>query len=483
MVFCVLYQISSISAANFLSNALGSHMVLQRAPQRAHLWGWTTAGATVSVLFNGQTYTSTADSTGQWSSYLPATPAGGPYTIKISSSAGQSALLEDVLFGDVYVCGGQSNMQMTVHSVFNATAEIAAANDYPNIRVFTVGQGTFSAAPLQEFATVSQPWTPASASSIGVGDWSEFSATCWFFGKYLYDDLQVPLGLFSSNWGGTPVEAWSSPDALAKCPVKESEQLGGPGDKSQLWNAMIVPILQMSISGATWYQGEANAGDPNLYACTFPEMIRDWRAKWGGSTSSTFPFYFVQLAPWLNTDNQLESLTRLAQLYALALPEVGVATAMDWGDPSSPYNNIHPRFKQIVGWRLHLAARGIGYKENVQYKGPEAVAWKVLPGEQYVQVDFVNSDAGLVFVQKGCDVGVPIEQCGWWDIQTESGWTNSSAAISGRSVIVSLPKAATKITGVRYAWANYPVATLYNKEGLPAIPFYFPNPIVPPKVH
>jgi len=296
-----------------------------------------------------------------------------------------------------------------------------------------------------------------------------------FFGRDLYDQIKVPLGLFSDNSGGTPVQSWSSPDALSKCHATTP----GPNDASQLYNAMIVPILPMSITGATWYQGESNTGQQNYYACAFPAMITDWRMKWGGDTPKDFGFYFVQLAPWLGGDNNSEALIRLSQMYALTLPKVGTATAMDSGDPTSPYDPIHPRYKQIVGQRLSLAARGITYGEKVQYLGPQATTWKVLGMD--VQVDFAADSigSGLVFVEKQCDAGIPVNQCGWFDIGTADGkWTNATARITQNSVVVTAPVQGT-ITGVRYAWANFPVATLYNKEGLPALPFAFPNPIVP----
>jgi len=188
----------------------------------------------------------------------------------------------------------------------------------------------------------------------------------------------------------------------------------------------------------------------------------------------------VQLAPWLSGDNNGETLTRLAQMYATALINVGAATAMDWGDVTSPFDNIHPRYKQIVGYRLHLAARGISYGEKIQYKGPQATSWGVVQGTT-ARVDFEldTLGSGLVFVPKTCDDGVPVNQCGWFDIGTEDGkWTNATATINGNSVFITAPVVG-KITGVRYAWANFPVATLYNKEGLPALPFCFPNPLRP----
>jgi len=316
-----------------------------------------------------------------------------------------------------------------------------------------------------------------SESEIGA----HFQPLAGFFGRNLYDNLQVPIGLFSDNWGGTPVQAWSSADALKKCPGKSkpTEKVGGPNDPSNLWNAMILPVLSMTIKGALWYQGESNSGQPNYYACGFPAMIADWREKWGGTTSKTFPFYYVQLAPWLNGDVNSEPLTRLSQLFANALPLVGFATAADLGDPLSPYGSIHPRGKQEIGKRLALAARGISYGQTVAYLGPMATSFTAVSGTS-VRVDFDPNTlgGGLTTVPVSCDPNVPAAQCSEYELGTAQGWVKATGAISGNSVIVTA-NVGSAITGVRYGHNNYPLMSLQNKAGLPAIPFMFPNPIKP----
>jgi len=334
----------------------------------------------------------------------------------------------------------------------------------------------------------------ASASTVGVGDWNEFSAACWFFGKNLYDKLQIPIGLMSNNWGGTIVQAWSSPEALKKCTPKEERYLqkyvpqAGPNDPSTLWNAMIIPVLPMTITGVIWYQGESNAAQPDYYACAFPVMINDWRAKWKGDTPKDFGFYFVQLAPWNNTNLNSESLTRLAQIYAITLPNVGVATAMDLGDPGSPFGDIHPRNKQEVGRRLSLIARALTYKENVQYLGPMAHTWSIVSQspDAVVRIEFEEESIGGGLVAKRentCATNLPANQCAGFDIGTEDGkWVNATMKIDTTSSILLSASVASKVTGVRYAWANYPLATLYNTDSLPAFPFAFPNPINPVKI-
>ena len=277
-----------------VSNVLGSHMVLQR-DRPANVWGWAAPGVTVTVSLNGNKQpAATAGADGKWLTALPAQPATAtPSVLSFVCSDGTTpADIVDVLFGDVHICSGQcvpserarvrptnwltpsvpmclrlrpaawppsasphhrSNMQFTLTSnagVPNATAEIALANSYPNIRVFTVGDGTSSAAPLKELNTTSQQWSVAANTSIGGPGWDYMSAVCWFTYRDVYDALggSVPQGLISNNWGGTPIQHWSSPDALKVC---------NGGTDSTLWNAMVNPYVAgpLAVRTAIWYQG------------------------------------------------------------------------------------------------------------------------------------------------------------------------------------------------------------------------------------
>jgi len=490
--------IGSSLAANFVSNALGSNMVLQRAPLQASLWGWSKqAGASVTVTLQGTVYKGTADSTGRWEIHLPPQQASTTgVTLTVASSAGEAQALSNVLFGDVWMCSGQSNMQMTVSMVFNATAEIANAANYPNIRLFTVGQGNISLTPLTEFGSIVQPWSVASPSSVGGKDWAYFSAACRFFGKDLYDRLQIPIGLVSTNWGGTYVQAWSSPDALKKCGTTNEKPIGGtqvnPNQPSVLWNAMIVPLLTMRsrgihggggfrvililLLGAIWYQGEANVGQPTYYSCEFPAMITDWRTKWG-EDASTFQFDFVQLAAYTegNPGTALADL-RLSQEAALALPYVGQASAVDLGDLGSPAGNIHPRDKQDVGMRLAWNALALAYNQNVQYLGPTFSSLSFRQGTTSVAVvSFVPSSigTGLKTAAASCPAAVGNANCAWFDVQSDDGqWHNATVAIVGNTVELSVTLAAgRRATGARFGYAEWPVCTVFNGNGLPLLPF------------
>ena len=251
----VLLDEAPATGASFkLSSTLQDHMVLQRDGEGALVWGFAPEGTTVVTSFNNHQITSAADNTTVWRARLPPTPATStPQTISFKASTGETALLKDVLFGDVYICGGQSNMQFSVGGNENAAAYASEANKYPNIRLFTVGQKTSSKTPLSDLATIEQPW--AAASNVSVTDGSAFnyfSAVCWFFGKNVYDGLggNVPVGLVSNNWGGTRVEQWTPPQSTAEC---------GHASSGELYNAMIVPytVGPMAVSGFTWYQGES----------------------------------------------------------------------------------------------------------------------------------------------------------------------------------------------------------------------------------
>ena len=234
-----------------LSRTLGDHMVLQRE-KTARVWGFDTAGSTVTTTFGGAKLSTTTGADGVWRIALPPTAAGGPYALTFTSSAGGSVSAVDVLFGDVYVCGGQSNMQFTVASGLNATAEIAAAT-YPDIRVFTVGQGTSSNSTyvFNDLQTIEQNWTAATPASIGGAEWDTFSAICYFFGRDVYNALggAVPIGLVSNNWGGTCLQQWAPASVNQAC---------GKTD-SGLYNAMITPYLTgpMAVTGFLWSQVRA----------------------------------------------------------------------------------------------------------------------------------------------------------------------------------------------------------------------------------
>jgi sialate O-acetylesterase len=481
-------------------------MVLQSSPAAARIWGWTsTANEAVRIKFNGQTYTVTSslDEFGNnlWSLDLPPTPASfQSYRIDVSSASGNNVTLSNILFGDVYVCSGQSNMQMTVSSTFNATAEIVQADQYPYIRLFTVGQNTISATALPNFATIEQRWQVASNLSVGGKPWTYFSSLCWFYGKQIHVKYGIPIGLVSSNWGGTYVQAWSATNVLQSCNVKRDHvaQNNGvdvtkftkkasrgpnPNQPSVLYNAMIVPLLKMQIKGALWYQAESNVypGGENLYACVFPAMIADWRARWNMATNPNFPFFFVQLAAYTQGLNDFTSLPamRLKQEVATGLINVGMATAVDLGDLASDAGNIHPRDKETIATRMvHIADTMIyGSSSATWYKGPVPVSVQVLSDAPQLAllVTFDTQSDSLAFTTATCPTSIDTHNCNGFDLLTSTGDAVQPLKVipsgtAGVTVQFSLQLGQAGVT-LRYGFGNWPLITMYNSHGIPARPF------------
>jgi sialate O-acetylesterase len=205
-------------------------MVLQRAPQKAVVWGFGDSSELITLRINNQIYTTISRRESEndfaesiWSVTLDPVSDDGPFDIHVSQPLANGTLvtitLHDVLFGDVWVCSGQSNMEMAVIDVFNGTEEIANAGNYPKIRLFTAARIP-SAAPLEELAGMFLNWSVASPESVGGPSFTYMSAVCWFYGKMIHQALGGrPIGLIGSSWGGTTIEVWMPPEALQDCGI------------------------------------------------------------------------------------------------------------------------------------------------------------------------------------------------------------------------------------------------------------------------
>jgi len=464
----------------FLSHTLGNHMVLQRAPQRAVVWGNTAAKAVVTTTFNGRVYVATADSTGTWRQTLPATKASKTsYKLTFNSSSGETTSLTDVLFGDVYICGGQSNMQFSMPAITNASAERQLANNYPTIRLFTVGQKNKSSVPWADLQTIEQNWSVANNISInGGGGFGWFSAVCWIFGRQISDSLSptgdIPIGLISNNWGGTPVESWSTPDAFKAC------NRTGNGN---LYNAMINPytIGPMAVTGFTWYQGEANTGhQPNAdrYACLFPAMISGWRTKFNNPSAY---FGFVQLSTWCGGVQDIPEMRR-AQMTALKLSNVGYAVNADHGAGC----NIHPPPKQFCGERLGNSALALQYGKKINWKSPSYVsAIESVASANAVQAIVTLADVGISGLTTdiypanyvpGMNCTALDEKtpgtCAWGAIEISgTGWVNASVVAQGQTLLLQA-SGTGKVLATAYGWGPIPLMTAYDKSTmLPVLPW------------
>lgn len=615
-----------------LPQVIGSNMIFQRNKE-IKIWGTADRGEKVRVEFNGLKLSANPKRDGTWSVSFPAMGAGGPYTIAIKGN--NSIGLSNIYIGDIWICSGQSNMEWVVRNVDNAEEEISTAN-YPEIRLLTVPKEV-QLKPVYDILPAD--WKVCSPSTVG-----DFSAVAYFFGRKIYKETGIPIGLISTNWGGTVIEAWTSGDYLKKLdefkeiiayqekldtkkmlsekqanfekflkdfninitnPVKEdwsgeivnedlwkemqipgiwrdpiladvdgviwfrrefnipenklSENTNlylGPIDDgdityingtevgrtesqydlprvynvspgilregknvisvrirdfsgaggfagepsilriesddykiplsgtwkykpsgedlryninpmspnntpSSLYNAMIAPLLNLSVKGVIWYQGESNDTRAYQYRYLHPLMIQNWRDKWN---QPDMPFLFVQLANFMKPVSEPAESNwaelREAQLMTLSkLKNTGMAVTIDIGNA----NDIHPRNKQDVGYRLALNALKIAYGSNVVFSGPI-----------YKSVDFQDGQAFLDFTSKGSGLKVKDKYGylkGFSIAGSDKQFYWAKAKIDNGRVVVWSEEVDNPIA-VRYAWANNPDdANLYNEENLPASPF------------
>ena len=480
IAFLVLICITAPSRAAdsqkpFVHPLFADDMVLQRNMEDP-IWGWTQPGQQVTISMNGKTATATADSDGKWVAKIGPFEAGGPFELTISGP--QTVKLTNVLVGDVWICSGQSNMEMGIANAYDRQHEIASANN-PQLRLFTVPkhvanepQSLFGKNPRNQ--PDEARWLSCTPKNIMVGDWGGFSAVAYFFGRDLQEHLKVPIGLIHTSWGGTIAEAWVSGPSLKERPdfkdvVEKIEQTKDQPATSQprrqnpnpnvptvLYNGMIAPLGPLAIKGAIWYQGESNAARAMQYRTLLPTLIRDWREHF---TGGDFPFFIVSLAAFMpvSHDPQESQWAELREAQALAARTVGhsaLAIAYDLGNTT----DIHPKNKQEVGYRLALDARAIAYEENVEYSGPVYKDMEVK--DDSIVLHFDHLGGGLMNGSRG------------FAIAGEDGkfvWANSK--VVGNTIVVSSSKVEHPVA-VRYAWSNNPdEANLYNKAGLPAVPF------------
>lgn len=488
--------IAELSLPNFFSD----HMVLQRDKPVA-IWGIADANAEVKVSFAGKSAVTTADDAGVWKVKLPPLSANATGTVLTVTSGTDHRSLNDVLVGEVWFASGQSNMAFKVAASHQAATDIAEAN-HPGIRMFNADL-TPAAEPQSD---IGGSWAVCSPETV-----PKFSAVAYFFGLNLRRELDVPVGIINSSWGGKPVETFTSREALASVPegkpqldqldhamatydpkkaeqryqaalarydadleiwkqIPKAERKKQPqkpavqrspaateGRPAALYNGMIHPFVGYAQRGAIWYQGEANSkttASSTAYATLFPLMVNDWRKRW----DDDFTFLWVQLANFkkpTDTPGAIDSWAELqdVQRMCLKLPKTGMAVINDIGAA----DDIHPKNKKEVGRRLALWALSHDYGKDIVHCGP-----------LYRDHEIKGSAIRLRFENckdmKSRDGG-PLER---FEIAGEDKvWFWANAEINGDSIIVSSSEVPKPIA-VRYAWSSNPEGSnLVNGDGLP----------------
>jgi sialate O-acetylesterase len=442
-------------------------MVLQRESE-VTVWGWAEPGENVAVVCDWiDTVASVkTDADGKWQVALRTGKAGGPHTISIS--AGNRITLDDILFGEVWIGSGQSNMEMPLVKVSGAYTgikdseqEVSAANN-PQIRLFQAGNFS-SQEPLEDVESgitmygippATCAWSACTPKTVPT-----FASTAYFFARELHRELEVPIGIIDSSWGGTPAEAWTPAVGLKKLDYqKELEQAASlpqkPDQKvpTRLYNGMIHPLRKFRIRGVVWYQGEGNAGRANKYRQLFSTMITEWRSAFGYE----FPFYYVQISPF-NYRGQNSAFLREAQFDTLSLKNTGMAVTMDIGN----LTDIHPKNKQEVGRRLALWALAKDYGRDVVYSGPI-----------YNEIHFEDGKARLSFHHATGGLATRDDKGpSHFEIAgSDNIFHPATATVDGDEVVVSADKVPNP-EAVRYAFSNDAMPNLTNKTGLPASSF------------
>lgn len=443
----LLFTMIALQAAVRLPSIIGSHMVLQQK-STVKLWGWSAPAEniTIKVGWDTTTYKVTASRGARWVAEIKTPTAGGPYNITIKGS--NEILLEDVLIGEVWVCGGQSNMEWSADQGLPQSKEESPNATNKQIRFFYVPKST-SSTPQDD---VIAKWVVCSPE-----DMLHFSAIGYFFGKQINASTGFPVGLINSNWGGTPAEVWTPEEIITHDPdlLHAAEKLSPaawwPHIRGEAYNAMIYPITQFSIAGAIWYQGESNVGTHFMYKRLFTSMIDSWRKAWG----KTFPFYFVQIAPYAYGDTHINgAFLREAQTQSAVHPKTGMVVVSDLVDN---VKDIHPKLKKEVAARLANYALSETYGvKGLAYKSPTYASHAVEKGS--IRIQF--KDVPTTLISKGGEL------TDFFIAGADGVFVPAKARIEEKTVLVSA-KTVKDPLHVRFGFTNTAMPNLFSAEGLP----------------
>ncbi len=442
---------AKITIPSFFSNG----MVLQQQSMVA-IWGSSDKQqqkVAVKTSWNNRKYTTRTDELGNWKVKVETPVYGGPYIVEISD--GEVVCIENVLIGEVWLCSGQSNMDMRVSGRYGdpvlGSLDAIVTSENPEIRMFMVGS-KMTSAPLTDCEGI---WQEASSETV-----PDFSAAGYFFARKLNEVLRIPVGIIHASYGGSRVEAWMSKEAIE--PYRDLEDVH---NASILYNGMLSPVVGYGIRGCLWYQGEANVDAPDLYTQLFPSLINDWRKKWG---MGEFPFYYAQIAPFNYNKGEGKGKNsvylREAQTACLKLiPSSGMIILTDIGDART----IHPMEKEAVGNRFAYMALGRTYgKKGFPTTGP-----------LYKSMQTEGNKITLSFDEMGKGLTTYRQQLTGFEVAGEDKVFHPANARFGKdaqTVIVSSPEVEQPVA-VRYAFKDYIKGTLYNMSGLPASSFRTDN--------
>ncbi len=485
----------SIQAAEKLSvgDIFTNSMVLQR-DTKVKVWGEAPNNAEIVIQFNNQLKkTKTKD--GKWVITLSSMPFGGPYEMEISSG-NEKIKLSDILIGDVWLAGGQSNMEFALRREIHAAEEIPTAN-YPNIRYYKAPRKIY---PTQEIDK--QYWTACTPKTAG-----EMSAIAYYFARDIQREINIPIGIIQTPFGGTTAEAWMSRELLVSNPdfkptverydsiiinyrsneydslygdfqqktvayndsvkkgFKKAEKPEEPmGEKNfrrpyTLYYNMLLPLMPYTLKGILFYQGESNTARGYQYRSMFPALISEWRKDFA---KGNLPFLFIQLPKFDTKTRDWAELREAQLLTSKKVKNTGMAVAYDQGNPK----DIHPTDKRIVAHRLTQLALGKVYDRKIVYQGPDLKSVKTT--KKQLILTFNNIGSGLVCADKSTELK-------GFSICAKDGLFYPAKAIIVNNTVILSSELVPNPKYVRYAWANSMDINFFNKEGFPASPFRTDN--------
>lgn len=446
-----------------LAGLFTDNMVLQQKTTVA-VWGWDKAGSHISVTtsWNKKVYTAMADASGKFMVKINTPVYGGPYTVTISD--GKPTILKNVLIGEVWMCMGQSNMEMPVKGFKGqpiiGSNEAIIYSKNKNIHLFTVPRA--SKTGVQTDIKPSQ-WLEASPETV-----SNFSATGYFFGRMLNNMLDVPIGLINCSYSGSSIQAWMDAGTLKAFP---EIKIPAPTDSikelsrtpTTLYNGMLKPVIGYGIKGAIWYQGESNYSNPAQYQQLFETAVKTWREQWA---EGDFPFYYAQIAPYdyaqlppYNKGGKYNSafLRDVQRIEADKIPNTGMAVLMDIGQQGT----IHPFHKEEGGTRLAY----IALVKTYGLKGFNGVS------PAYESMTVKGSSAVLKFKDAPNGLTSYLKELTTFEIAgADKHFYPAKAVISGSSVTVTADNVKQPVA-VRYAFRDFVVGELFGTDGLPVSSF------------
>lgn len=437
-----------------LPSVFSDNMMLQQE-SNVDIWGHAKPSSKIIIQpsWSNKRYSTISDQSGKWKTKINTPAFGGPYKITISD--GQPVTISNVLIGEVWICTGQSNMEMPVKGFVNQPVEgsmdavVRSKNKY--IRLFTVKRNA-KTTPQED---CQGSWSEASPESV-----YEFSAAGYFFGRLLNEITRMPVGLINVSLGGSAVQGWMNPHALEGTdyiiPGKNDSIKSWGSTPTLLFNAMLHPVIGYGMRGAIWYQGESNHKRPENYAFLLGKMVSEWRNLWG---IGEFPFYFVQIAPYRYNDGVNSALLRETQLKSSnTIPNAAIAINMDANSPDC----IHPSKKKEVGERLAYLALAKTYQvKGLPCSSPFLKAFEIKGAA--IELTFETPNGG-----KLTSFGKEIN--GFLIAGENRYFEKAKASVAGNKITVFSASVKAPVA-VRYAFDDDSSSEIFTLAGLPVSSF------------